>query len=88
MIGIMESSNFSGYDQNGVGFPGERSRLEDKLVCMRWMGDALYGGARPAEHIAIAPHQMALHTVKHSAKRLSSTAKKATPPRSAAIAVL
>ena len=53
------------------------------------MGDALNGGARPAQHIAIAPHQMALlHTVKHSAKRLSSTAKKATPPRSAAIAVL
>ena len=84
----MESSNFSGYDENGVGFPGERSRLEDKFVCMRWMGDALKGGARPAEHIAIAPHQVALHTVKHSVKRLSSTAKKATPPRSAAIPVL
>ena len=84
----MENSYFSGCDVNGVCFPGERFRLEDKFVCMRWMGDALNGGARPAEHIAIAPHQIAPHTVKHSAKILLSSANKATPPRSAVNAVL
>ena len=70
-------------------FPGERSRLEDKFVCMRWMGDALNGCA---QHIAIAPRKMALHTAGHSWTQCKEIIvhcqKVATPPHRAVIALL
>ena len=43
------------------------------------MGDALYGGARPAEHIAIAPRKMALHTAGHSWTQLDTVQRDYRP---------